>query len=358
MRLRLKRVTLPSFGVMTLLIGGILRLLSSGLLWPFPLVLASELMLLMSITWLTIFDFFPLLFPPFQVIKDRYRRRFTFFLGLVALFGLMQSISYLLPSGRPKDIATTVAFLSFISSILWIIGSSLFVNFRPAIKYLRRTPKEPERVTFSDIITSMAVILVPTVALSFIFSPPGLRGASLTPTQVFVSSLLTDTFMLVYLYLFVIRPHVFSWRQLGVRKVDREDLTHSFLLFLLISVAIVIIQTLLTRFHVPVNHFSFATNDKIYLVALVTILLTPFVEELYFRGFLFKGLMLHHRVWIAYLVSALVFAVLHPPLIVMLEVLVIGLLLAYVSQQSKSIWPNVLIHALNNALVIGYLYYK
>ena len=58
------------------------------------------------------------------------------------------------------------------------------------------------------------------------------------------------------------------------------------------------------------------------------------------------------------LTSALLFAVLHPPIIVMVEVFFIGLLLAYMVKETKSIWPGVLIHMLNNALVFGYLLFR
>jgi CAAX protease family protein len=355
MHLRLKRVHLPSFGVSALLLGGVLRVFSSILLWPYPLVFASNIILLLSLAWIVMFDFFPIFLPVFYHIRTKYKRRYSFFFALVAFFALMQAISYFLPSGRVKDITTTIAFLSFFGSIVWAMGAYLTFSLTPVVKYIKRKPKEVERITFSDVITSMAIILVPTVVLSFLLSPPGLSQSFVTPTQVFISSLLTNVFMLAYLYLLVIRTHVFTWKQLGLKRVNREDLTQAFLLFVLVSIFIVILQQLFHRFGIPLTQYSFSTKENAWLVILVSVLVTPLVEELYFRGFLFRGLLLHHKPWIAYAASAMIFALLHPPLVVMIEVFIIGLLLAYVTQQTKSIWPNVLIHALNNALVMGYL---
>lgn len=356
--LRLKRVHLPSFGVAALVVGGILRLFSAILVWPEILVFTSQVILLMSVVWIIAFEFFPLFLTPFYYIRENYKRRYTFFVILLALFAVMQLLSTFLPSGPAKDAAFTIAFLSFVSSIFWVFSVYIMITFTPVVKYLKRKPKEPERITFSDVITSMAVIIAPTVLLSFYYSSPGLATPSVTPSQIFVTSLVTCVFMLAYIYLFVIRTRVFSWRQLGLKKVNREHMGEAYLLFLLVSIVIVLIQALLRRFEVPINQFSFTTKEGAYLALFSSVVITPFIEEVYFRGFLFRGLQMHHKNWVAYVVSAGLFALLHPPLIVMLEVFVIGILLAYVADKTKSIWPGVVIHAVNNAIVIGYLLFR
>lgn len=357
--MNLRKLHLPSIGVTGLLVGGLLRIFSFVFEWPLALVLISNIVLLIAVAWIFMFDLFPIFLEPFYIIRQNFSRRRSFFVGLLAFFALMQVATFFLPSGPAKDTTTTLAFLGFASAIVWGVTVYFITNFTPLLRYIKRKPREAERITFADIITSMAIIVIPTVFLSFVFLPTGLSGqAQVTPYQVFISSILTNIFIMMYLYLFIIRQHVFTWRQLGLRKVDREDFGRSLTLFLFVCVLIVIFQALLQRLGVPLKEYSFVTKDGAIFALIATVIVSPFAEELYFRGLLFRGLLLHHKPWVAYLTSALLFALLHPPIIVMAEVFFIGILLAFVVRESKSIWPGVLIHALNNALVFGYLLYR
>ena len=356
--MRLKRVHLPPVGIVGLLASGFLRTVSFIFHWPIGVVIFSEIVLLISIVWIGLFDLMPLMFPVFGTIRDMYYRRYTTFVALFSLFIISQAIVYFLPSGPVKDVTTTLAFLAFSGTILWALVVLTAMNFPPLWRYLRRRLPEPERVTFSDVVTSMAIIITPSIILSFFFAPTGLSAAIVTPFQIFTSAILTDAFIAAYLYLYIIKPKVFSWRQLGLRKVDRADFGHALVLFIVIAVIVAIIEAFLNRLGLPLQQYSFSTKDGAYLAVLAVVGITPFVEELYFRGFLFRGLLLHHRPWIAYVISAGLFAILHPPLLVMAEVFIIGLLLAYLIKETKSIWPGVLIHALNNTIVFGYLLYR
>lgn len=356
--MNIKKLHLPSVGIIGLFTGGILRVLSSIFHWPLLLVISSDVILLITVAWIIMFDIFPLFLEPFYFVRERFSRRKSFFAALLLLFILFQVMSVLLPSGPTRDATTTLAFLSFLSAISWMIGVYITGSFTPLIRYMKRKPRDLEKVEFSDVIESMAVIMIPTIALSFFFSPTGLDVSRVTPNQVFLTSLLTDILILAYLYLFVIRPKVFTWKQLGLRKVDREEVGRSLVLFLFVGSLIVIFQALLRRLGVPLAQYSFSSKDGALFAFLVTVGITPFIEELYFRGFLFKGLLLHNKPYVAFLTSAFVFALLHPPLIVMVEVFIIGLLLAYVVRETKSIWPGVLIHMLNNMIVFGYLLYR
>ncbi len=355
----IRRRHLPSLTVSGLLLGGLVRILSFYLHWPVGLVLVANVILLMSVVWLVTYDFLPLIFPVFDSLRARFLRRHSFFVILLLFFIAMQTLTVFLPSGSAKDITTTLAFLAFSSSIIWLIGANGLLAIKPVTRLLRkRRQQEPERVTLEAIITSMAIIVLPTVVLSFFFSPPGLKGSDVTPYQVFTSSFLTDICIVAYLFLFVIRPKVFSWKQLGLRKVDHEHIRDAFVLLIFASSLLFILQSFLSRVGVNLSQFSFSTNSQAPLVLVMAVVVTPVIEELYFRGYLFRGLLLHHKPWVAYGVSSLLFAVLHPPALVMVDVFCIGLILAYVVNKTKSLWPGIIIHMINNALVLGYLLYK
>lgn len=82
-----------------------------------------------------------------------------------------------------------------------------------------------------------------------------------------------------------------------------------------------------------------------------TCILTPFCEELFFRGAL-QGLL---RFWgrrFAMVVGSVVFALLHMGTWQLPTVFLLGLMLSYLAEAGGSIGPCSILHALNNALAI------
>ena len=86
-------------------------------------------------------------------------------------------------------------------------------------------------------------------------------------------------------------------------------------------------------------------------------LAAPFAEELYFRGVLYPWLRQRWGIWISTLSSALVFAMVHGEVSIAGAAFVLGIILAWSYEQSGSLWPSVLIHALNNSFKIILLYF-
>jgi membrane protease YdiL (CAAX protease family) len=82
---------------------------------------------------------------------------------------------------------------------------------------------------------------------------------------------------------------------------------------------------------------------------LVGVVLAPFVEEIFFRGFLFQGFRERYGWTTAMLLSAAIFAVAHLDLVVLIPTFILGCLLAYVYHRSNSIWPGIILHFLVNS---------
>lgn len=82
-------------------------------------------------------------------------------------------------------------------------------------------------------------------------------------------------------------------------------------------------------------------------------LVTPLTEEVFFRGFVFAGLVSSLGVGWAGVVSALVFCCFHVTPGVLIPVFVTGLLLAWLYHRTGSLWPGVLAHAGQNALAVA-----
>ena len=87
---------------------------------------------------------------------------------------------------------------------------------------------------------------------------------------------------------------------------------------------------------------------------LVVGVLTPLVEELFFRGALMGWMMLRgFPRWSVILLPALLFAVLHLNPVGMLPIFFLALLLGYLRWATGSLWPSVALHMCNNLLVLG-----
>lgn len=82
----------------------------------------------------------------------------------------------------------------------------------------------------------------------------------------------------------------------------------------------------------------------------------PFAEELFFRGVLYKWLRDHIGVWPGILLSSLLFGAMHGEISVAGAAAVLGVILAWVYEKSRSLWPAVIIHVVNNSVKIALLY--
>jgi membrane protease YdiL (CAAX protease family) len=84
-------------------------------------------------------------------------------------------------------------------------------------------------------------------------------------------------------------------------------------------------------------------------LVLAGVLVAPFSEELFFRGFLFGGLETRYGWKKAALVSSLLFAIFHLNLPSLVPTFILGGIFAVMYHQSKSIWPGIFLHFLMNA---------
>ncbi|MEJ2890421.1 CPBP family intramembrane glutamic endopeptidase [Actinomycetospora aeridis] len=88
------------------------------------------------------------------------------------------------------------------------------------------------------------------------------------------------------------------------------------------------------------------------LMMLLGAVAVPIAEELLFRGVLTTALG-RYGAWVAVIASSLVFALAHGVSIVLPAAFVLGVLNAVMLRRSGSVWPGVVAHGVNNALVFG-----
>ncbi|MEO8956145.1 MAG: CPBP family glutamic-type intramembrane protease [Ktedonobacteraceae bacterium] len=179
-----------------------------------------------------------------------------------------------------------------------------------------------------------------------------------------VSSIIEGAFIVAPLYFakrvnHAITPHLrLAWRALGFKEFN---VGKAFILVILFGFIIIatdyLYQDAITLFHwhLQTNDQVILTRSKIepittYATLLVAVFVAPFCEEIFFRGFVFTGLRRGMPLYLAVILSALLFAAAHGDPASFPVLLVIGLLLAILRWQTKSLWPGILLHCLNNSL--------
>ncbi len=97
---------------------------------------------------------------------------------------------------------------------------------------------------------------------------------------------------------------------------------------------------------------SFQTfSQENMLLVLVTAALFPGIgEEIFFRGFLSRGLIGNHGVIAGAILSSLLFALIHMLPVQVCVTFVAGLTLQYVFLTTRSLWTSIAFHSVNNAL--------
>ena len=106
----------------------------------------------------------------------------------------------------------------------------------------------------------------------------------------------------------------------------------------------------------PIIGLNNAFDNNVFATIIYLAILVPIVEEMFFRGVIITFLANATHAAIAVLISAVVFALFHidPSYFSMNQVIYIfclGTIFGIAAMLTRSIWPGVLMHSLNNALV-------
>jgi membrane protease YdiL (CAAX protease family) len=93
-----------------------------------------------------------------------------------------------------------------------------------------------------------------------------------------------------------------------------------------------------------------ASGWSLLALLLAGAVLAPIAEELLFRGVVYGSLRRYGRV-VATVASALVFGLAHGLNVVLPAAVVLGVLTALLYERTRSIWPGVVAHGVNNAIL-------
>lgn len=181
-------------------------------------------------------------------------------------------------------------------------------------------------------------------------------------TGQFFYVLLFEGFAVGLLYL-LLRHYKKSLKNLGLNKFKFKYPLFGLLALPAYLIIYLVVVGVLTHFVHSLNvsqsqNIGFNSVHGTYQLTLTFIslvILPPIAEELLFRGFLFDGLKKAMPVIYAAIFTSLVFAVAHLPegtsgpfWIGAIDVFILSLVLVYLKQKTKSLWPGIFLHALKN----------
>jgi CAAX protease family protein len=229
--------------------------------------------------------------------------------------------------------------------------------------------------TTQQAFTGVVATLVPWVILALALSRLNTRPSATRPLSTtedltgaiitfFIASLIEGAFLIAP-FIYASRPFRGladrgrqALRALGFRRFSVvSGLSWVIVLFVAIILLNMLYQNVITTYHLNLQ-----TNDQVilreskiaplttYATLLASVLVAPFCEEVFFRGFVFAGLLRSMPVWFAVVMSALIFAVAHADPGSFLVLFFIGLGLAFLRWYTNSLWPGFLLHLLNNTV--------
>lgn len=102
---------------------------------------------------------------------------------------------------------------------------------------------------------------------------------------------------------------------------------------------------------------QFLIGDNFITTLLVVALAPAICEELMFRGYIFSAMEAGMKYRNAILLSSVIFGVYHMSIVKFFTTALLGMVICHVSYKSKSIFPGMLMHFLNNALACVVMYY-
>jgi membrane protease YdiL (CAAX protease family) len=250
------------------------------------------------------------------------------------------------------------------------VGVTIWV-FWPAFK----GPEAARRAlgTHRLAIGSIIAVLVLSTAMTLPLAPLVKDQGGLTASTFTLAAITTEVPMLIVVFGRLILPGAISWRELGFRQVGLGTLLSRGLGGGVVGLVIVaLVGLLLEQFGLRSNQleqFGFVLSEGLGSFVLLLVaagIVAPVVEEIFFRGFLFGMYLRRQPRWLAYLAPGVLFTVLHleptrmdvsQMVALAVGILLLAWLLSWLYEQTESLFPSMLAHAVNNATGLLLFYF-
>ena len=216
------------------------------------------------------------------------------------------------------------------------------------------------------IVLGTAVIAFVIIGIALALGSDLTAAAGMTATPLFVLGIAIYVVVVLAVYLFAVRGNPNGWQALGLRSFNQGWFLALPLLAMVQLIGMGVINTLLVTpflggdFENPqieaITGGGVLTQRDLILLMLLIAVVAPIAEELFFRGMLYPVLRRRWSSPIAIGVNGLLFALIHVIPVILPGLFFVGIVLAWVRERSGSLWPCILLHALQNGIVLFGIY--
>jgi membrane protease YdiL (CAAX protease family) len=223
------------------------------------------------------------------------------------------------------------------------------------------------RFQFKDFLKVFALAILLYGGFAALFSAvPGAGQIveELPPVASFVIQYLIQFVILFFpLWIFVVSKYEADLKDFGFQAVPWKSLLKTvslcYVVYLICSTSISALLTALDLklpgYDVQQSYLPLFGNDIIGLLVgfFFIAVAAPFLEELLFRGFVYRVFVKTMAPWVGSLLTAILFALAHMQLATFFPLLILGLLLNYSYKKTGSVWTPVALHSLNNIIAFS-----
>lgn len=125
----------------------------------------------------------------------------------------------------------------------------------------------------------------------------------------------------------------------------------------IISAATIYLLPFVDRSQVQETGFAQISTQLEYILAFISlVVIAPIAEEVLFRGYLLGKLRKYAPLWVAILITSLLFAVVHFQWNVGIDVFALSIILCLLRVFTKSLWTPILLHMLKNGVAYYFLF--
>lgn len=186
----------------------------------------------------------------------------------------------------------------------------------------------------------------------------------LPPVASFVIQYLLQFVILFFpLWIFVVSKYSADLKDFAFQPVSWKSLLKTvifcYIVYLIVSTTTSLLLTALDlklpgyegqQSYLPL----FGNNTFGFVVGFIFIsTIAPFLEELLFRGFVYRVFTKTWAPWLGSILTAILFALAHMQLETFLPLVLLGLLLNYSYRKTGSVWTSMALHSLNNVIAFS-----
>ena len=161
-------------------------------------------------------------------------------------------------------------------------------------------------------------------------------------------AMISGVLTLIALWLFFIIRKKKVFREVSLRKFETNKVLPIILLGIaaafFISCALILLPLPESLVEAYMESSQGLTSGSLPVIFLSTVIVAPIVEEVVFRGLVLSRLKKAMNVWVAVVISSLLFGLMHAQLLWVVYAFALGMLLAIVAERLNSIGASIILH--------------